>query len=284
MTDAGGATNVVVHIDDLTVDYPAHRASRAHRVIDGLTFSIAAGEVVGLIGETGSGKSTLARVLSGDLVTARGADPAPVISGGEVTVAGYSLRGIHRRSLAKLSFRVAYLPQDAGQRLPPELTVSETIAAPVLERDKRYNRAALGLRAAELLDAVQLPLALLDKYPYELSSGQRQRVAIAKSLVLAPKVLIADEPTSGIDATVRGAVTELLQGLQREQGLTAVVISHDVSLLRATTHRVMALHHGQLAGVGTIDELLSEPRHPFLVGFSRAVAKGHRSAPGQPGL
>ncbi|GAB3617030.1 hypothetical protein GCM10027416_15870 [Okibacterium endophyticum] len=258
----------VVRIDDLTVDYPAHGASSAHRVIDGLTLDIAEGEVIGVIGETGSGKSTLARVLSGDLITSRGTDPAPVISGGAAWVAGYALRGIRKRNIARLSFHVAYLSQDAGQRLPAELTVGETIAAPVLERDKRYNRKALGLRAAELLDGVQLPLSLLDKYPFELSSGQRQRVAIARALVFSPRLLIADEPTTGIDVTVRGAVTDLIGRMQEQRGLSAILISHDLPLLRRATSRVAALHRGSLIGLAPIDDLLTGADHPFLAGFA----------------
>jgi ABC-type glutathione transport system ATPase component len=118
---------------------------------------------------------------------------------------------------------------------------------------------------------------MLDRFPYELSGGQRQRVAIARSLVLGPKVLIADEPTAGIDVTVRGVVTDIIRSLQTDHALTAIVISHDVALLKATTSRVIALHRGQLAGDAPIDELLSHPTHPYLADFAKAV--GHNKRP-----
>lgn len=256
--------------DDLAVEYPARRPSAPHRALDGVSLRVGVDEIIGIIGETGAGKSTLARVLAGDLVTPRGTDPAPVIVGGEATVLGSRLRGIRRRELDRVTFKVAHLPQDAASRLAPERTVSEIIAEPILQRDRHYNRKAIGLRVATMLDAVQLPLAVLDKFPFELSSGQRQRVAIAKSLVLGPELWIADEPTAGIDVTVRGAINDLIGRLREEGSFSAVLVSHDLSLLRRTTCRVAALESGRVVGLGPIDELLAGGQHPFLSGLADA--------------
>lgn len=267
---ASETAGTAVRIDDLAVEYPARRPSPAHRAIDGVSLAIAADEVVGIIGETGSGKSTLARVLAGDLVAPRGADAPPVITGGDATVLGHRLRGIRRRELTQLTFEVAFLPQDAASRLAPELTVAEVIAQPILQRDKHYNRKAVGLRVATMLDAVQLPLAVLDKFPFELSSGQRQRVAIARSLVLGPRLWVADEPTAGIDVTVRSAINDLIARLREEGSFSAVLVSHDLPLLRHTTCRVAALHQGRIVGLAPIDELLTAGEHPFLVGLSES--------------
>jgi ABC-type glutathione transport system ATPase component len=267
---ASVALGTAVRADDLAVEYPGRRLGPPHRALDGVDLLVGDDEVVGIVGESGSGKSTLARVLAGDLVAPKGADAAPVIVGGDATVLGYRLRGIRRKELTSLTFNVAYLPQDAASRLAPELTVAELVGQPVLQRDRLYNRRALGLHVATMLDAVQLPLAVLDKFPFELSSGQRQRVAVAQSLVLGPKVWVADEPTAGIDVTVRGAINDLIARLREEGSFAAVLISHDLSLLRRTTCRVAALHGGQIVGLGPIDDLLARGEHPFLVGLSEA--------------
>ncbi|MCP2030723.1 ABC-type glutathione transport system ATPase component [Okibacterium sp. HSC-33S16] len=265
-------------VDDLTIDYPAHRPSPAHRAVDGVSLRVGANEVIGLVGETGSGKSTLARVLAGDLTNPRGTDPAPVISGGQAHVLGHALRGIRRKELTQLTFHVAYLPQDAAARLAPELTVADIIAEPILVRDRHYNRKAVGLRVATMLDQVQLPLALLDKYPFELSSGQKQRVAIARSLVLSPRLFIADEPTAGIDVTVRASISEMIEGLRLEGNFAAILVSHDLALLRHTTRRVAALHQGRMVGLAPIDDLLTERPHPFLAGLAEADEHANATA------
>ncbi|MBG6238219.1 ABC-type glutathione transport system ATPase component [Mycetocola sp. CAN_C7] len=267
---ASEGSGPAVRIDDLAVEYPARRSRPAHRALDGVSFDIEANEVLGIVGESGSGKSTLARVLAGNVLAPKGTDAPPTVVGGDATVLGYRLRGIRRRDLTRLTFNVAFLPQDAATRLPPELTVAEVIGQPILQRDKHYNRKAVGLRVATMLDAVQLPLAVLEQYPFELSGGQRQRVAIARSLVLGPRLWVADEPTAGIDVTVRSSINDLVARLQDEGDFSAVLVSHDLPLLRHATSRVAALHQGRMVGLAPIDDLLTDGRHPFLVGLAES--------------
>ena len=144
-----------------------------------------------------------------------------------------------------MTFDVGYLPQDAGAHLEPTLTVAENVAEPIFQRDKHYNRRrSAGERAATMLDTVHLPLSVLNKYPYELSAGQRQRVAIARALVLDPSMLVADEPTAGIDATVRDAIIDLIGELQRARGFSALVVSHDLAVLRRGDRRIAVLQDG----------------------------------------
>jgi len=260
-----------ISTSDLTVEYPPHGVSPAHVAVHGLTLQIKPGEVLGLLGESGSGKSTLASVLSGAAFVPGLGNARPIITGGEATVLGFRMRRIGRRKLARLTFGVGLLEQNAADTLPPTMTVAEIVAEPVLERDRRYNRKALDARVATMVDAVRLPLAVLPRYPYELSNGQRQRVALARALVFGPSLLIADEPTAGVDVTVRDAVIDLIGELQRERSFSALVISSDLTVLRRVANRIGVLYQGVLVGLGTIDEVFEDPWHPYVAGLAAAL-------------
>jgi ABC-type glutathione transport system ATPase component len=271
----GAAHGFPIVLSDLTLEYPPHGASPAHVALHGLSLTIAPGEVLGLLGSAGSGKSTLARVLAGAAFDPRYSDVAPVITGGEATVLGHRLRGLARRKVPEYQFHVGYLPQDAAAKLPADRTVSEIVGEPILERDRRYNRKALETRVATMIDGVRLSLSMLEKYPYELSGGQRQRVALARALVLGPSVLIADEPTAGIDLTVRDVVAQLILELREQHTFSALIISHDLPVLRRTADRIAVLDRGELAALGTIDEVFDDPRHPYVMALAGALDDGH---------
>jgi len=262
-----------VTTSDLTIEYPAHGASPAFVAVHGLTVRIAPGEVLGLLGESGSGKSTIARVLAGAAASNGFGDVRALITGGEASVLGIPLRRIGRRKLAELTFGVGLVAQDAADTLPPTLTVAEIVAEPVLDRDPHFNRHDLDTRVATMVDSVRLPLALLERFPYELSGGQRQRVAIARALVFGPSLLIADEPTAGIDVTVRNAVIDLIGELQRERAFSALVISSDLAVLRRVANRIGVMYQGVLVGLGTIDEVFDDPWHPYVAGLGAALRR-----------
>jgi ABC-type glutathione transport system ATPase component len=263
-------------VDDLSVEYPPRGISRRWTALRGVSLRVEPGEVLGILGGSGSGKSTLARVLGGDGLGHDGGRTRPVIIGGDATVAGHRLRSLPARELKRFTVDVAHLAQDAGAALRPELTVSELIAEPIFLRDRHYDPKAAAVRVATLLDSVHLPLFLLDRYPYELSSGQRQRVAVARSLVLGPKVLIADEPTSGIDATVRESIVDLLADLRRREGFAAVVVSHDIDVLSRATDRIAVLVGGEVVAYGPLLEVLIEARHPYVRELGAAFAEYER--------
>ena len=271
-----------IAVSDLSVEYPARGASAAHVALRGVTLTVEPGEILGVLGETGSGKSTLARVLAGRGLALRAVDAGPRITGGEATVLGHSMRRARKRDIAEVTFHVGFLEQNAGSTLEPTLTIAENVTLPIFERDDNYSRRAAGERAATMLDTVHLPLSVLNKYPYELSSGQRQRVALARALVLGPSVLIADEPTAGIDATVRDAVIDLLGQLKEHRGFAAVVVSHDLAVLRRVTTNSAVLHEGRVVGYGPIDDVLARPEHPFVSGLADALKPPQRRTERRP--
>lgn len=256
MVDSGA----VVVTRDLTVGYPgAHRFD----AVRGVDLRIEPGELVGVVGETGAGKSTLAQVLAGR-TTAKG---GPRVVGGSASVLGMRVERPGRATTRVLGAQVGYLPQHAGRALVPGLTVAENVTAPLFERDRRFDQRDAGVRAAELVDAVQLPLAIMSRYPWELSAGQRQRVAIARSLILQPMLWIADEPTSSVDVATRGPVLDTLLELHRERVFSAVIVSHDAAVMHRTTNRVLVMHRGVLIAAGTAEQVLADPTHPYVRGL-----------------
>jgi len=254
---------VAIHATDLSLRY--HSSSQVTRTIavDGVDLHVGSGEILAVVGETGSGKSTLARAvaLRADLPGDR---RSPRISGGSLRVLGEEVRGISGRRRALLQARVGFLRQEAGQHLSPRLTVEENIVEPIYLIDRRFDRMLAGEHAATLLDAVHLPLSMLELLPHELSKGQRQRVAIARSLVLEPAVLVADDPTAGIDPTVRGHILDVLAQLQERRSFAALVVTADLAEVRRITDRVAVMQRGRIVGIGPMDEVFDDPLHPYV--------------------
>jgi len=252
------ATNAAVLADDLTLRYPGDDAP----AINGVSFRVSPGEILGLVGEAGSGKTTLARAIAAQ--SAPGEREAPRLTGGGLTVLGVDLRTAGQRARDRLALRVGYLPQDGGSSLQPHLTVGENVAEPIFLRDKHYDRVEAGTAVAMLVDAVRLPLSVMEKFPHELSRGQRQRIALARSLVLEPELLVADDPTMGVDVLVRGPILQVVAELQKELGFSALIVGHDLRELRTIVDRIAVLHAGLIVGYGGVDEVLANPLHQYV--------------------
>jgi peptide/nickel transport system ATP-binding protein len=254
--------------DDLCLRYPSERRSARRLAVNGVSLRLPRGRTLGIVGEAGSGKSTLVRAIAG-----RAGLPereSPVVCGGSLQVLGTSVRRLSPRERDRLTLRVGYLPQDGGSRLDPHLTVGENVAEPIYERDPRFDQQEAGERVATLIDAVHLPLAFLTSLPHELSKGQRQRVAIARSLILEPSLLVADDPTAGIDVTVRAAILDTLMALQREQQFAGLVVTTDLrEARRLSTGRLAVMHAGVVVAIGDFDEVLGDPRHPYVERLAR---------------
>jgi ABC-type glutathione transport system ATPase component len=259
---------LAVHADDLSIRYSASRSTSRHQAVNGVTFEIPQGEILAVIGESGSGKSSLARAVAGMAGTG---GPNPVISGGTLNVLGTNVREISQRKRDRLSLRIGYVPQDAGAALDGRLTVGENVAEPIYSRDEHFDQLEAGIAVATVIDAVRLPLTIMNSYPHELSRGQRQRVAIAKALILEPSLLVADDPTAGIDVTVRGTILDIIADLHKDRSFSALIVSHTVSEVRRFGDRVAVMHRGVIVGMGGVDEVLDSPQHEYVTGLARAL-------------
>ena len=259
-------TAPVVQSRDLRVVYPVPLAGvrgwfkkGEFVAVQGAALQLLPGQTLGVVGESGSGKSTLAQAILGLLP-----------STGELQVAGQAWQQPATRNTPanqQLRRRVQVVFQDPFSSLSPRLTVEEIVGEglrvhePVLDTAKRRERVEAALVEVGLAEA-QYP-RLLARYPHEFSGGQRQRLAIARALIVQPQVLILDEPTSALDVTIQQQVLGLLQRLQRDKGLSYLLITHDVDVIRAMAHHVLVMKDGAVLESGTVRQVLQAPQHPY---------------------
>jgi peptide/nickel transport system ATP-binding protein len=242
---------------------------QGHLALRDVSFAIGRGEIVALVGESGSGKSTIARVVARLLTP----------SAGQVLLDGRDvLRGEPRR--ASLAYRAAVqmVFQDPFASLNPVHTVLHHLGRPLLRHRRVRDRAALLARAAALLEDVGLcpPSGYLLQRPRALSGGQRQRVAIARALAVEPRVIVADEPTSMLDVSLRAGVLGLLARLKAERGLAILYITHDLASACAIADRVLVLHGGAIVEGGAAADLVRAPAHPYTRRLLAAVPDPRR--------
>ncbi|MFD0995835.1 peptide/nickel transport system ATP-binding protein [Pseudoclavibacter chungangensis] len=264
--------------EDLSIAYIERAAGRPHEALSGATFTVEHGGILGVVGTAGSGKTALGRVLSGR--GDEGRDSWPFISGGSLHAAGLDLRYPSRADRRRLTLDIGYLAQESGDGLRNDLTVGENIAEPILSRDRSFERRRLGRAAAMLIDAVDLELGMLNKFPFELSRGQRQRVALAQALIVEPKVLIVDEPAQGVDIIARPALFTLLERINAARQCTMVILSHDLATVQRLTEDILVLDRGFVIARGRIDDVLAKPDHPYLLRMREARDFARAPLPG----
>jgi peptide/nickel transport system ATP-binding protein len=243
----------VVEARDLRIVYPGRLRRPDFTAVDGVSFAIRPGEVLGLVGESGSGKTTIGRAIAG-LTT---------VTDGSLQVLGTEMYGVRERTFRPVRERIGFVFQDPASSFNPLLTIAEAVAEPLVVHGRARNPQAARGRVDELLEAVQLPRAFGDRFPHELSGGQRQRASLARALALDPELLIADEPTSALDVSVQARVLELFDELQRELGFAALFISHDLAVVDLLADRIAVLYRGALVEEGTGAEVLGAPQHPY---------------------
>ena len=250
--EPGSGGDLVLEIKDLVLEYPKRGSQPVFRAVDGVTFSIARGEVLGLVGESGSGKTTIGRAAVGLLP----------VAGGSLTVAGVDMATAKAKDLRPLRKQVGIIFQDPGSSLNPRLPIGESIGEPMYLHEKLRGKE-LAQRVESLLDDVQLPRSMRNRYPHELSGGQRQRVGIARALALEPKLLVADEPTSALDVSVQARVLELLLELQRQHGFGCLFISHDLAVVEMLASRIAVMHQGKIVELGPREQIIFDPQAAY---------------------
>ncbi|GAA0478270.1 ABC transporter ATP-binding protein [Streptomyces olivaceiscleroticus] len=271
----------VLSVRDLSVSFRSD--TRTVHAVDSLSYEVAAGEVLAIVGESGCGKSVTSMAVMGLL-------PPTATVTGSVRLGGRELAGATEKELSAVRGKdLAMIFQEPMTSLNPVLTIGRQIGE-VLRRHQGLSRKEAGERAVELLALVGIPAPerRVAEYPHQLSGGMRQRVMIAIAVACDPAVLIADEPTTALDVTVQAGILEVLQSLRERLGTAIVLITHDLGVVADAADRVLVMYAGRAVEQASADELFTAPRHPYTRGLLSAVLRpgqeGKRRLPEIPGL
>lgn len=260
------ASETLIDVRDLKMHFPLTQGIIMQRVVghvravDGISFSIERGQTLGLVGESGSGKTTIGRTI------VRLYKP----TSGQILFGEQDLAALKGEELRQLRRRVQMVFQDPYASLNPRFTIGSLIAEPM----HIYNvasRSEIRERTAELLKVVGLRSEYIDRYPHEFSGGQRQRIAVARALSINPEFVIADEPVSALDVSIRAQVLNLLQRLQKQFNLTYLFVSHDLSVVRHVADRIAVMYLGKIVELADRDELYRAPKHPYTRALLSAI-------------
>jgi oligopeptide transport system ATP-binding protein len=275
----------VLEVDDLHVRFRTEGGSGIVRAVNGLSYTVAAGETLAILGESGSGKSVSAQAIMGILDM-----PPGEITKGTIWFEGRNLLELPAEEQRKVRGPgIAMIFQDALSSLNPVYSVGFQIGE-MFRTHRGTSRKEAKKLAVELMERVRIPAAAqrVNDYPHQFSGGMRQRVMIAMAIALDPKILIADEPTTALDVTVQAQVMDLLKDLQRETGMGLVLITHDLGVVNEVADKVAVMYAGTAVETGTVDDVFSRPAHPYTEGLMNSIpqveAKGGRLQPitGQP--
>ena len=232
---------------------PPWSRPRPLKAVRGVSFDLGAGETLGIVGESGSGKSTLARALIGTV-------PA---SGGQAFWRGEDLLAMAPRERHRHRRDIQMVFQDPLAALDPRMTAGEIIAEPLVTHEPGLRLPEVRARVAEMMERVGLVAGQLNRYPHEFSGGQCQRIGIARALIVAPRLVICDEPVSALDVSVQAQVINLLGDLRRDLGIALVFIAHDLSVVKHISDRIMVLYLGRVMESAAARDLVRTPCHPY---------------------
>ncbi len=255
-----------LHVENLKTHFPVERGMiiRRHlgtvKAVDGVSFSLARGEILGLVGESGCGKSTLGRTILQLIPPTAGA----------VVLAGKNLAQLKKEELraARADFQMIF--QDPYASLNPRMTVFDALAE-AMRAHRTISPGEISQRVAALMQKVGLSPRFVKKYPHEFSGGQRQRIAIARALAVEPKLIIADEPVSALDVSIQAQIINLLAKLSREMQLTLIFISHDLSVVKHISDRIAVMYLGRIVEMGPATQVFERPLHPYAKALVSAV-------------
>jgi len=251
--------NALLEVEDLTIRFPV--GSRVSAMFTGapayieavsdLSFSIQPGETYALVGESGSGKTSLARGIVGLI---------PVYSG-TISFDGQRISRLTEKALLPVRRDIGMIFQDPGASLSPRLSIRSILAEPF----RVHGRGDLDFdeEGARLLDDVGLPASFLSRYPHQLSGGQARRIGVARALALQPKLLIADEPTAGLDVSIQGEMLNLLNELQARRGIAILIITHNLNVVRHVADKVAVMYLGRIVEEGRTADVFAQPRHRY---------------------
>jgi peptide/nickel transport system ATP-binding protein len=258
-------TEPVLSVRDLKVEFVTRRG--VLKAIDGVSFDIAPGEVLGVVGESGAGKSLTGTAIIGLI------DPPGRISGGEVRLKGERIDNLPKEAMRRIrGKRIGMIFQDPLTSLNPLFKVSEQLVE-TIQVHTDMNAAQARQRAIALLTEVGIPAPekRIDGYPHEFSGGMRQRVVIALALAAEPELVIADEPTTALDVSVQAQIITLLKKLCRERGTAVMLVTHDMGVIAETADRVAVMYAGRIAEIGPVREVVKNARHPYAKGLMGAI-------------
>jgi len=262
--NAGAAP--LLEVTDLVKHFPVKRGLLIDRTVDqiravdGVSFSVAPGETLGLVGESGSGKSTLGRAVL-QLVKP---------TSGSVRFEGREIAGLSRRTMRPLRRDMQMVFQDPYASLNPRKRIGQIVGEP-LRLQGVAKGGELRRQVQGLLERVGLAPEHYDRFPHEFSGGQRQRIGIARAIALRPKLIVADEPVSALDVSIRAQIVNLLADLQQELGLTYVFVAHDIGIVRHVSDRIAVMHEGKIVEEGPADRVCEQPRHAYTKQLLAAV-------------
>jgi oligopeptide/dipeptide ABC transporter ATP-binding protein len=267
-----GEEDVVVRVEGLKKWYPLHRGFFENlfareelnvKAVDGVSFLVKKGEIFAIVGESGSGKTTLGKVLL------RLTPPTE----GKVLFEGKDLSLLSNHEMKPIRRRMQIVFQDPFESLNPRLTIKEIVAEPLRVQGVAKGEAEVEERVKNMLEEVELVPGheFLFRFPHELSGGQRQRVAVARAFILNPSFIVADEPVSMLDVSIRAEILNLMIDLVRKYSASIVFISHDIALAKHISDRVAVLYLGKLMEIGPSDQLVNLPLHPYTQALISAV-------------
>lgn len=266
MVDTVVASKTMLDVRDLKMYFPLTQGIIIQRVVghvravDGVSFSIERGKTMGLVGESGSGKTTIWRTI------VRLYKP----TAGEMLFEGQDMAKLEGEQLRQMRRKIQMIFQDPFASLNPRYTIGSLVAEP-MHVYRVASPKEIRERTEELLHIVGLRPEYIDRYPHEFSGGQRQRIAVARALAINPELVIADEPVSALDVSIRAQVLNLLQRLQEQFHLTYLFVSHDLSVVRHVADRIAVMYLGKIVELADREELYASPKHPYTKALLSAV-------------
>lgn len=266
------STQPILEISGLSVEFPTRRG--VLKALDEVSFSIQAGEVVGVVGESGAGKSLTGAAIIGLL------EPPGRVSGGEIRLAGRRIDQLSDDEMRHVRGKeIGAIFQDPLTALNPLYTVGRQLVETITTH-LSLSATQAKVRAIELLEATGIPAAKerFEHYPHQFSGGMRQRVVIALALAAAPKLIVADEPTTALDVSIQAQIIELLKRLCREQGAAVMLITHDMGVIAETANRVVVMYAGRVAEIGQVRDVIHDPQHPYTMGLMGSIPSIKHSA------